>query len=826
MYKVLLLIISIFIYSFSNAQADKGASGQVIGKVIDSSTKSPIEYATITVFRQGEAKAVNGIISDAKGNFKVTNLPFGIYYITVDFIGFHSNKIDSVVIAKANSAVGLGTIALSKKSQTLAAVTVTTTKSIIENKVDKMVYNVDRDVTSQGGVATDVLKKVPQVSVDVNGNVELQGNPNVRFLIDGKPSTIFGNSVADALQSIPASQIQSIEVITSPGAKYDAEGTGGIINILLKKSKVRGINGNINVAAGTRLENGSFNLNYRHNKFGLHAFISGNAQLTSTTNDVSNRLTTDTTKKTTTALNQNGNSNLKRNGFQTGLSFDWSPTKKDNINGSVSYNQFGNSNVGSIYQETNVNNMMGGGLSSLRSNRNYTNSFNVHAIEWSLEYKKTFKKDGQELSISSESSNDYNKSAYYQTQTYLSASNPFAGTSSNNPGTEKEINLSIDYTHPVSEDVTIETGAKTILNTIASDADVFALQASSQKFVLDPTQSYKINYKQNVYAYYLSGSFALFNFLKAKAGARFEHTVNKADYSNASNVAIPSYNTLVPSVVISHSFSNTQSIKLSYSRRIQRPDYRDLNPFINLSDPHNITTGNPNLKPEIGNNFELGFNNSFNKGANVYVALSYRRNTQDIKSYVNYYPYYKVGDSVYADLSVTTRQNIATEYRPGVSISASIPANSKLSFRTNTLVSKRIIHSIVLTNGATAGGVEYRANLNGSYQFDKDLIVEAFGSYESARKNIQGKSPSFISYNIALRKQFLNKKASLGFTTTNPFNKYVEQKTELKGSNFVLNSIRQIPYRSFGISFTYKFGKLEFKKAPEENNPDKGENPF
>src|SRR5450432_1608231 len=187
-----------------------------------------------------------------------------------------------------------------------------------------MVYNAERDITSQGGVATDLLKKIPMISVDVDGNVELQGNANIRFLINGKPSSIFGNNLADALQSIPASQIKSIEVVTSPGAKYDAEGTGGIINIILKDSKVQGINGNINVSAGTRLENASLNLNARKNNFGMNAYFSGNAQLPSTTLNSLNRNAFDSSGNLSGNLTQNGQSTFKRNGFETGLGFDWS----------------------------------------------------------------------------------------------------------------------------------------------------------------------------------------------------------------------------------------------------------------------------------------------------------------------------------------------------------------------------------------------------------------------------------------------------------------------------------------------------------------------
>src|ERR1035437_11044099 len=214
------------------------------------------------------------------------------------------------MINSGNPSISLGTISLSQSTRTLQNVTVTGDKPIVESKIDKIVYNVSNDVTSQGGAAIGVLKKVPQVTVDVDGNVELQGNSNIRFLINGKPSSVFGNSLADALASIPASQIKSVEAITNPGAKYDSQGTGGIINIILYDNKMQGVNGNINLSAGSRLENGSMNLNIRHNNFGVNAFFSGNAALKSELPYSQNRFATDTSAKTITNLLQNSSANF------------------------------------------------------------------------------------------------------------------------------------------------------------------------------------------------------------------------------------------------------------------------------------------------------------------------------------------------------------------------------------------------------------------------------------------------------------------------------------------------------------------------------------
>ena len=260
-------IFLLFIASYGQERNNEKAGGKIIGKVIDSSSNLPLEYATVTLFVTGKSKPVNGTTSDVNGDFNLTNIHPGSFNIVIDFIGYKTSNLGNITISQKNEVIDLKNVFLKKKQESLQAVTVTAQGKLIDNKIDKLVFNAEKDITSQTGVATDVLKKVPQISVDVDGNVELAGSTCVRFLIDGKPSTAFGSSINDVLQSIPASQIKSIEVITNPGAKYDAQGLGGIINIILKKSTAQGINGNLSLTAGTRNENGSFNFNARKGKF-------------------------------------------------------------------------------------------------------------------------------------------------------------------------------------------------------------------------------------------------------------------------------------------------------------------------------------------------------------------------------------------------------------------------------------------------------------------------------------------------------------------------------------------------------------------------------
>ena len=812
--KPLILIILIqFLSCFAlNAQSKQNTT--ISGKVFDKSTNGPLEYATITVISKKSGKTVTGTVSDVKGVFNISNVPYDTYQINVEFIGYEKQILDNVSLNSDKHSAPLGIIFLSPSMKSLQSVTIVGDKPVVENKIDKIVYNVSNDITSQGGAAIDVLKKVPQVTVDIDGNVELQGNSNIRFLINGKPSSVFGNSLADALASIPASQIKSVEAITNPGAKYDSQGTGGIINIILFDNKMQGVNGNINLSAGSRLENGSLNLNVRHNKFGVNSFFSGNAALKSVLPYSQNRFATDTSAKTITNMLQTSRTDFIRNGFRTGIGFDWNITKNDIITGSLGYNHFGNSNQGLTNQEELTTDYSSNPISDIFTVRNSDSRSRVGAIDYSLDYKKKFKNEGQELDIVYDASNGKPYSNYIQSQSYEGQAIPFSGSSSTNPGTDNEINLSADYAHPVNNNFLIETGAKIVNENITSIANVSVLDPSVNEYLSDALQSYNLNYKMRVYAGYFSTNLKLSNWLNLKIGARYEYTKVKI---NLSNTSIPSYGTVVPTIVLSHDFNKSQSLKLAYGKRIERPEYRDLNPFINLSDPYNITTGNLFLKPEIGNNFELGYSNTFNKGGNIYISLIERLNTSDLKPVTTFYSTYLIGDSTYTNVSVTNRQNIGKEYNTGISASGSYPLTAKLNLRGNLMVTNR--YTVNNTGiGDKSSGLRVRFNMNATYQVNKDLVFELFGFYSSATQNIQGKSPQFFMYNFALRKLFWDKKASFGFTATNPFNKYVRQLSTISAESYTSTSIRMMPLRSFGISFMYKFGKLEFSKPKEEDN--------
>lgn len=801
------------------AQQNNKKNGEDIiqGRVVDSVSRKPIEYTTITLYRQGNTKPVDGTVTNREGMYKLALPDSGNYKIVVEFIGYDPHTINGILIKHKNPALSLPEIALFKKSVTMQGVTVTSSAGLVENKIDKLVFNAEKDLTSQGGVATDILKKVPQVSVDVDGNVELAGNASVRFLINGKPSTAFGSSIADVLQSIPASQIKSIEVITNPGAKYDAQGIGGIINIILKQSKVKGINGNVSITAGTLNENGSFNFNMRKDNLGFNAFISGNARLAATVSNTTERLTFDTASKRNLSLVQDGNSRFKRHGVESGVGFDYTYKKKNNFTGSFRYGKFGNSGFGYNDQLQTITSQAGGGLiSSISSTNHSDNSSKFYSTDLNLGYKKTFKED-QELEISANSSYENSKGLANNYQVTQPQDSVIYGIYSGNPGVQKEREIQVDYTQPVKENIILGFGGKINRSEIISNADISGYKPVNKIYQYDSALSNNLDYKQDVYAAYGEISFPVGKLFETKMGGRYERTEINSFYSNAQQQAAKhGYNTFVPSVFFSKKITESQTIKLSYSKRIERPDYGDLNPFINTTDPKNIYAGNPYLQPEIGHRFELSYSRSFEKAGSFMISAFYRINDHDIQPYIVFYPSLKVGDSVYTNVAVSTRQNIGSENNMGINGFLDLHLNEKLSIRSNLAFYKR--HTVnVLDPGFSVNSFNYRLNVNASYQFSKDLAGEFFGNFSSARNEAQGKYPSFTSYSMALRKQFWKKKGSLALSAINPFSQYLTQKTILFGPNFTVNGVRKIPFRSIGLNFSWKFGRLEFKK-------DKGEN--
>ena len=822
MTKGILVVMFSFVVLTLQAQKenDVNVHGRITGKVVDSLSGEPMEYVTITILMQGNKNPVNGSISDKSGNFLIDNVSKGNYRILIEFMGFQPFTFNNIDVTSDKLLADLKTILMVKDVVTLKDVIITAKGKIIDNKIDKVVFNAENDLTSQGGVAIDILKKVPQVSVDIDGTVELAGSSSIRFLIDGKPSSAFGSNITDVLQSIPASQIKSIEVVTNPGAKYDAQGIGGIINIILKKSNVRGYNGNLSLTAGTRQENGSLNLSARKNNFGINAFISGNERLAANASNNYQRISQNILDSTTDILNQDGSSSFIRYGMHSGVGFDWTVKKKNNFSGSLNYNEFGNTGSGFLNQSqtTTLNDGSGEIISNIQTHNNNSSSFRNHGIDANLNYKRTFTQEGRDLEINANSSFENNNNKANNNQLLMPQDSLIYGSNNINPGKENETEIKIDYTEPLSKKVILGTGAKLSSYNINSSSDVLSFQPYAKNYLFDSSLSNYLRYHQKIYAVYAELSFPAGDLFDAKFGGRYERTNIYSYYSNAQEQAgATGYNTFVPSVFLLRKLTDSKTIKLSYSKRIERPDYGDLNPFINTSDPKNISSGNPYLKPEQGSRYEFSFSNDLGSKGSYVITAFFRNNKNDIQNFIIYYPSLVVGDSTYTNVAVSTRENIGIEKNAGLSLFGNINFTKDFNVRTNVFAFYR--HTInAIDTGYNSNSFNYRFNINAGYQFTKTLAAEFFGNFNSARHQAQGTYPSFTTYSVAIRKQLWKKKGSIALTANNPFNEYVNRRTTVFGPGFTVTNLQRIPFRSFGINFTWKFGTLEFKKSKEDNS--------
>lgn len=805
-----------------------GISGRITGTVVDSTTKQGVEFATVSVFPDGNPKPIDGTSTDSKGQFKLINLAEGKYTISISFLGYRTKFRSNIVISSAKESASLGIIYLRDNSIHLKGAVVTAQRALIENKIDKMVFNAEQDISSQSGVATDVLRKVPQVAVDVDGNVELRGSTNVRVLINGKPSTILATSLADALQSIPANQIKSIEVITNPSAKYDAEGTAGIINIIMKKSTAKGVSGNVNVTGGSRFENGSFNLNARKGTFGVNAGISGNMV-------VPRLSTTSSLKKNNTGIDtanyqvaENGQSKVRRNGYNWHFGIDWDLSEKDNLTSTVSLNNFGFDNFGPTNQYSAYGPMFTGkhhGPDTLK--RYISNQFRVKGIDWSTDYKRIFNDRGREFDASYQISSSNNLANYEQNQ--LAPVLPVYGRRAYNTGTTREQNIQLDYTEPISKTTKLEVGVKAVLRDISSNSTTDTLQAP-HNFVYSPLLSDKFDYKQNILAAYAVLSFKLFNYLDFYTGLRIEHTRNHG-LSADTALNFPSYNSYVPSVTVARTISPTQTIKVAYTQRIQRPGLRDLNPFINAGDPTAISTGNPNLGPEHTQSLELSYNVFLGKGSSINTAVYDRYTTNDIQSYTALYAAYPLADPIYRNVQVSMNENIGRQNLYGINIFGSVPITPKFTVRGNVNLFEDHEQNIQVASQSFTS-FNYRLNANASYNFTPTLSAEFFGFANSPRRTVQGSSPSFSIYNLGIRQQLWHKKGSIAFTASAPFSKYHDFHSSISGTGFSAVTDRNVPLRSFGLNFAYNFGKINYtsptgkyqNSKPNENDVHEDDN--
>jgi ferric enterobactin receptor len=809
MKKIVLLIALTSYLGLAAAQSPMGGggtsiTGRISGSIIDSLSGKAVDYATIAIGRSGSAKTTNGSLTDEKGAFKIDKITPGTYRLTIAFLGYQTKIIDPIKTTPEHPDLNLGKVVLSPNKQMLKEVQVTGTAAVIENKIDKIVYNAERDVTVGGGNASDVLRKVPLLSVDIDGNVSLRGSQNVRVLINGKPSGAMANNVADALKMIPADQIKNIEVITSPSAKYDAEGTSGIINIVTKKKDVSGVSGSISGGLGTRQNNGNANLNVKTGRLGLSGNIGGHGSWPQTTESKFSQAD----MQGTPMYAQSSGSEMSRLGFRGSVGADYDFNAFNSITTNLGFNRFGNTFAGNVNSTRYIQ-----GLQN-QSTSNTDREIAMPGIDWTSDFTHKFKKAGQELSFGTQVTNGKNLQDY--TTLYNGGLNP--DEIGNNDAHNRELTFQTDYVQPF-KNITWEIGAKTIIRDINSTTEIDTLAGSS--FVRNLKRSNIFDYNQDVAAGYTTLGFTLAKNYGVKVGGRLEYTRISGN-STSGNVTPFSndYYNFVPSVTLSRTFKNFQTVKVSYNKRIQRPSLFFLNPFRNASDPINQSQGNPYLSPEVSNNIELGYS-TFVKTTVVNASLYYRNTQNVIESFITPGTDLTTGSPV----NIQTFNNVGTNNSFGMNLFGSINPIQKLTLRGNLNVNTYNVNTQPNLSSLNTDDTYllYNAFISGSMNFKGGFIAETFFIVNSPRRTSQGTNASFNMWNLGFKKEIFKKKGSIGLNIIDPLHDRKNFKSDIIGQNFTQSSDFSIPFRSVGVNFSWQFGKMNFNQQPKKkrvNNDD------
>ena len=773
---------------FGKDNSNDYIKGNISGKIVDSKTGKALEYANISLTNIRWEKEIEGTITDSKGRFFMNKIRSGKYQISVSYLGYDIKTIN-FELTKKKPDLRLTDILLNANAEMLSEVKISEQKPIFENKIDKIVYNAENDMNEGLNDASDVLRKAPLLTVDLEGEVSLRGSKNIKFLINGKASSFFTSDIATALQMIAADEIKNVEIITSPGAKYDGEGDAGIVNIITKRKVIDGYKSTFNGSFGNRMNKQSVNLSLGKGRLGISA--RANARY---------------------SWPREGKSNLVRN--------DWNDIIDGDTTGLNTLNQvsstFGNwvgigGSVNMYYDINAYNSIMSdirfGSRSSFSDNNTFTNniyrndtikynsiletSSKSNNIEWSTDYTKTFSNDDdREFNISLQIGGDLgddninsSKEEVNQYETY-------------NDEKEIEITLQTDYTHPFMEENKLEIGAKLInrdREIVSTTISKIREYASSQNI---------FNYYQQVLSSYISSDWLFNNDIALKTGIRYEYTIINGDFKGNQ------YGNILPNITISKNISKTKSLKLSYNNRILRPGIQNINPNILRNNNFSTTEGNPKLTPANAKQLEMGYNQfgrKYQGSYNIYI-----KKTNDIIE--SYSRIDSIGDEVKKFENIGTSTNYGFNYFGSLRFDK---FNLRTGFNLYQYKGSGVIDDkpISLTSSLL-----YSYNFGGSYNIGDHWKAECWGFFRSPNQTIQGSSTSFSMMSFGVKKEFKNKRGSLGIRIIEPFKDKKIFITDITGENFTQISERIITFRSIGISFKYTFGKLNFKSSSKKSN--------
>lgn len=781
--KQLYITISFFFFGslFINAQ-----ELTISGKVIENGNNIPIEFATVLIGDSTIKKPITGTTTDKKGVFNIKTKTSN-FYVEISFIGYTTKKITKFSII--NNRIDLGTIILFEDAAQLDEVIIQAEKSQTVFKLDKRIFNVGTDLSSTGASALEILNNVPSVNVNIEGQISLRGSQGVQILINGKPSVLAGEQ-GNALGSITADMIEKIEVITNPSAKYDASGTSGILNIVLKKSEKKGLNGAVTLNTGTPNNHSiGLSLNRRTEKFNLFSQL-GYGKRTFPRTGKSSSLN----KSTSVVLNTLGESDKNENFFNIVLGTDYHINDLNVITLSGNY-AFENEKENAIQNYNFTNNSK---IITSAWNRNeYTTATNPK-WEYELQYKKDFKdkKDRNLLFSALGSSFGKDKTSRFVNTSIIGANlNSLQDARTN--FSENEYTFKLDYTHPFAKKYILETGAQYLINDVSSDYQL--RNFINNTWSIDANFSNIFKYSQRVLGIYTTFAYEAEKW-GLKGGVRLENTDLKTQLVTTNEHNTQKYTNIFPSVHTSYKMSNIVSLQAGYSKRIFRPSLWDLNPFVSFRDNFNLSTGNPNLNPEFTDSFEITSIIKLNKTSLNFGV--YHRATNDVIDYVNTF-----------NNNVTTSKpsNIGTNNATGIEINAKFSPINWFSFTTDFNYNFFKRRGQLNNNNFNFNGNRWMSKLTGKFKLPANFTIETTGNYRSKYKTIQGTSSDNIFMNLGLRKKMMKGRLNANLSIRDVFasrrwNSITDQTNFLRTSNS--QSGRFI---TLGVSFGFGKGEaMEF----------------
>ena len=790
--KLILLFSVVFLSVITNA-AGQAATFQVKGTVTDSITGKGISYVTITV--QTANAVVKRLASDASGKFEIELNAPGKYDLVFHSVGYklHKNEIE---LAEGKPRIDLGLIPVAPSVERIAEVMVATARPLVRTETDKIIYSIEADPESKTNSAIEMLRKVPMVTVDGEDNIMLRGSSNFRILLNGKNSSMLSQNPKDVLRSLPASTIRDIEVITNPSSKYEAEGVGGIINIITTRRQVDGFMGRVNTGVDTRggynaglyattkINKFGFSMNYGHNLFNQprNLMESKRENLLSETNRY-------------TETNGTNKYNGRFNFLMTEASYEID-----------TFNLVSFAFMGQVGSFTGTGEMMTTDFdlnrNTTRQFRNITDMRNRNGMmSGNIDYQRTYSKPDKTLTFSYKMDysprNSDNGNEIEGLLNYISYNQK-----STNDAYGLEQTLQIDYFDPVNKTHQVETGLKYILRQNVSESDV--LRLTNGEWVRDMTRINDLDYDQHIIGLY-AGYLLKIKKFSLKTGLRAEGTINDGYFKSVKDTSFTNklFN-LVPYITLSQNLDKGQNVRLSYTQRLSRPGIWYLNPFYNDLDPLNVSYGNPKLDAEVSHSFDFTYGKFAAKyNLNVSLNSSFANNT--IQS---------ISTMQANGVRITTYENIGKNERHGVNMYGSLRFGTKFTLNSNFGVSYVSIESNDARNLSNSG-FTYNGNLNARVIPWKNGSFSAFGGVFSSGVMLQGRSGTQYFNSISYMQEFLDKKLTASLSVSDPFRKKMKYESTFDDPTFTQQSVNYIYNRMLRVNISYRFGQMkgEIKKA-------------